>query len=151
MDDAPETHAFVRGHLVAVLQRVGLDNELLIRIPYHQIRVTSWRDGTLSGVESYETSWPFTHPPRDVGHRRAVRRRPGPDRGQRELERCDSAPRAQAIAFRGELERRGTGRMIRRDHVEIAAVERGPEGLTMGFLADGRRALEACRSVRDRF
>src|SRR3954447_250575 len=147
-NDAAEDVARVWRDLVLVLQSLRFDDERLVGSNDHEVCVRALADPALPG-QAGEARGLLGHPANEVREPKAATRSLGPDDPWRDLERRDTAPGRGEITGLEVLHLGRRRRVVRGDLVDDARAKAVPQQAAVGGFADGRRALECRRAVRD--
>src|SRR5450432_313992 len=112
LDAAQESAANVGRDLVAKVELLGLDLDLHVGIPDHEIGVESGRDLPLASAKTGQRRRASAHPGGDLAQGPAATLRLRPNGRQTELQRRDPAPGLREVAPLPTLEGRRTWAVI---------------------------------------
>ena len=82
-----------------VMEAFGINAKPRIRIEDHQVGVAAHSNRSLSVLQTGQACRSFAHPPDDMAQSIAAQTGFRPHRGQADLERRNSTPRVQEVAF----------------------------------------------------
>src|SRR5262245_53919414 len=95
--------AVVRCDFVAMVEGGGVDDELLVRVPDHDVGIVPNSKRTLSRLQRNLCGWICTQPSRHVDERETTTTRLSPNHRQAQLQRCNTTPGLHKISTLTQL------------------------------------------------